>query len=202
MRRPDPADRERPAVMMRDEAVSLQRRVAWMVLCVAALSGLAAAQPQTQTTTSPERAALLARFENPQDSLPQSGAGGTEWDACYRSFIQTDEAATSKGLPTHAEAARQILADGLRGADFADAFTGAFACTAEAYETDPAVRARVREASPLCLVSAGDPPAFIMRAAAQSISPGRHPPVPDVINDPHGAWARTPPRIAGRSSRS
>ncbi len=59
----------------------------------------------------PDKAALMARFDNPKDHLPPSGAGGTEWDAQYRCFIQTDEAAVSKGLPTHAEAAQAILAD-------------------------------------------------------------------------------------------
>jgi acetyl esterase/lipase len=386
-----------------------------MILFVAAASGLVAAQQPAQT--NPERAALITRFDHPENFLPRSGAGGTEWDACYRSFIQTDADAVSKGLPTHAEAARQILSDavksaanverhlgwvlhithfsqayrpeaatadlrhlyedlvdvklgikpperpagpaqsdrvtvhrdivygkthpdiqkldaylvksarptpvvvefhgggwrrgskseftypgnlidgilaagisviavdyrlapehpmpaqtedavravqfvrskarewnidpariaamggssgahlsawvalhddlarpdsrdpverqssrlaafvdisgpmdllrarptelaksGLRGADFAEAFTGAFATTAEAYETDPSVRQRVRDASPLYLVSAGDPPAFIMHAAAEIMSPGRHPPVPAVVNDPHGAW--------------
>jgi len=402
---------------MADQRVHKLRHVGWIVAAVTALSGFPAAQQPAPNQANAERAALLARFDNPQDFLPRSGAGGTEWDAQYRTFIQTDEAATSKGLPTHAVAARQVLADaakdpanverhlgfvlhikhfsqayrpesatadlralyedlvdvklgakprdrttgpvasdtlaihrdivygkthptlqkldaylvksdrptpvliefhgggwrrgskdqflyagdligmilaagisivavdyrlapdhampaqtddavravqfvrskakewnldpariaamggssgahlsawvalhddlakpgsadgverqssrlaafvdisgpmdllrarptelakaGLRGADFAEAFTGAFAVTASAYETDPVVRARVRSASPLYFVSADDPPAFIMHGAAESMSPGRHPPIPDVINDPHSAW--------------
>jgi len=392
-------------------------RAGWIVAFAIVLSALASAQQTPTNQASPERTALLARFDNPQPFLPRSGAGGTEWDASYRTFIQTDEAASSKGLPTHAEAARRILEDaaksaanldrhlgfvlhikhfsqayrpesatddlrqlyedlvdlklgatppdrttgpvasdrvtihrdvvygkthpaiqkldaylvksdrptpvliefhgggwrrgsknqflypgdlidmilaagmsivavdyrlapdhsmpaqtedavravqfvrskarewnldptriaamggssgahlsawvalhddlatpgsadlverqssrlaafvdisgpmdllrarptelasaGLRGADFADAFTGAFAATAAAYETDPAIRARVRAASPLYLVSADDPPAFIMYGAADTMSADRHPPIPDVINDPHSAW--------------
>jgi acetyl esterase/lipase len=82
----------------------------------------------------------------------------------------------------------ELAKSGVRGADFAAAFTGAFACTAEQYETDPVVRQRIREASPLYLVSPGDPPAFIMHAAAEAMSAGKHPAVPEVVNDPHGAW--------------
>jgi len=77
---------------------------------------------------------------------------------------------------------------GLRGADFADAFTGAFACTAEAFERDPDVRGRVREASPLFLVTRDDPPALIVHTAGEDMTPGGHPPIPEVINDPHSAW--------------
>jgi acetyl esterase/lipase len=379
-------------------------------------SGPAQAAERRPGSTSPEKAALMSRFDNPKNFLPRSGAGGTEWDAQYRCFIQTDADATSKGLPTHAEAARAILADaaksavnldrhlgwvlhikhfsqayrpesatndlrrvyedlvdlklggkpaertaptalvgvtvhrdvvygashptiqrldaylvkadaptaaviefhgggwrrgaksqftypgklidsilaagisvisvdyrlapdhpmpaqtqdaaravqfvrtkarewnidpariaalggsagahlaawvalhddlarpgsadpierqssrlaafvdlngpmdllrarptelartGLRGADFAAAFTGAFACTAEQYETDAEVRKRVRAASPLYLVTPDDPPALIVHQAANEMSAGRHPPIPDVVNDPHGAW--------------
>lgn len=49
------------------------------------------ASPQTRSTGNPasasrvDRAAELAKFEQPRDHLPRSGAGGTEWDACYRS---------------------------------------------------------------------------------------------------------------------
>ena len=49
----------------------------------------------------------------------------------------------------------ELAKAGLRGTDFADAFTAAFACTAKAFEQDPDVRRRVREASPLFLVTRG-----------------------------------------------
>ncbi len=111
-------------------------------------------------------AAELAKFDRPQDHLPRSGAGGSEWDACYRSFTKA----------------------GLRGADFADAFTGAFACTAEAFEQDPDVRRRVRAASPLFLVTPDDPPGLIMHTASEEMTSGKHPSIPEVINDPHSAW--------------
>jgi len=379
--------------------------------------GAAPPRDRSSQPSSPEKAALMARFDNPRDFLPRSGAGGTEWDSQYRCFIQTDADAVSKGMPTHAEAAKAILADaakgsqnverhlgwvlhikhfsqayrpesatsdlrdlyedlvdmklgakprdrsvgpaasdrvtihrdivygkshpalqkldaylvksdrptpvvvefhgggwrrgaksqftypgkliddllaagisvvsvgyrlapdhpmpaqtedaaravqfvrskaldwnldpkriaamggsagahlaawvalhddladpgspdpvarqssrlvafvdlwgpmdllrarptelarsGPRGADFAAAFTGAFACTAEQYEADAAVRKRIRAASPLFLVTPDDPPALIVHAAGEAMAPGRHPAVPDVINDPHGAW--------------
>jgi len=56
----------------------------------------------------------LAKFDEPAAHLPTGGPGGTEWDAHYRSFIQSDENALSKGFPGHAEAARQIKADAAR----------------------------------------------------------------------------------------
>jgi len=65
---------------------------------------------------------------------------------------------------------------------------GAFACTPEQYEQAEAIRGKVREASPLFLVSRDDPPAFIMGGAGAEMSVGNHPPVPAVINDPHSAW--------------
>jgi acetyl esterase/lipase len=53
----------------------------------------------------------LAKFDEPATHLPATGPGGTEWDAHYRSFIQSNQNAVAKGLPTHAEAALQIKAD-------------------------------------------------------------------------------------------
>jgi len=82
----------------------------------------------------------------------------------------------------------ELAKTGLRGADFADAFTGAFACTAEAFERDPDVRRRVLQASPLFLVTRDDPPALIVHTAGEDMAPGKHPPVPEVVNDPHSAW--------------
>jgi len=82
------------------------------------------------------------------------------------------------------ELARQPL----RGQDFANAFTGAFGCTAEQFEQDPDVRRRIREASPLFLVTRDDPPAFVMGAWGEDLAVLRDPPVPAVINDPHSAW--------------
>lgn len=82
------------------------------------------------------------------------------------------------------ELARQPL----RGQDFANAFTAAFGCTGEQFETDAAVRQRIREASPLFLVTQDDPPAFLMGAWNADLALLRDPPVPTVINDPHSAW--------------
>jgi acetyl esterase/lipase len=82
------------------------------------------------------------------------------------------------------ELARQPL----RGQDFAQAFTAAFGCTAEQFEQDPAVRQRVRDASPLFLVTPDDPPAFIMGAWRENLAALRDPPVPPVVNDPHSVW--------------
>ena len=82
------------------------------------------------------------------------------------------------------ELARQPL----RGQDFANAFTAAFGCTAEQFEGDETIRRKVRDASPLFLVSADDPPAFLMAAAGEAMDANRHPSVPEVINDPHSAW--------------
>ena len=58
-----------------------------------------------------DKHAELAKFDEPAAYLPAKGPGGTEWDAQYRSFIQTDENAVAKGFPTHAVAAQQIKAD-------------------------------------------------------------------------------------------
>ena len=82
------------------------------------------------------------------------------------------------------ELARQPL----RGQDFAQAFTAAFGCTAEQFEQDPEIRQRLREASPLFLVTADDPPAFVMGAWGEDLAVLRDPPVPAVINDPHSVW--------------
>ena len=76
----------------------------------------------------------------------------------------------------------------LRGQDFANAFTAAFGCTAEEFEQDPDVRRRIREASPLFLVTPDDPAAFVMAAWSEELTGLRDPPVPAVINDPHSAW--------------
>ena len=78
------------------------------------------------------------------------------------------------------ELARQAL----RGQDFANAFTQAFGCTAEQFETDAAVGQRVREASPLFLVSPDDPPGFLMAASGEDLTLQ----APSVINDPHSVW--------------
>jgi acetyl esterase/lipase len=82
------------------------------------------------------------------------------------------------------ELARQPL----RGQDFANAFTAAFACTPEQYEQDEEIRKRIRDASPVFLVSSDDPPALIMGAAREAMRVEQHPPVPEVVNDPHSAW--------------
>ena len=64
------------------------------------------------TWTKAETEALeLARFDDPLPYLPKSGPGGTEWDAQYRSFIQTDDNAATRGFPTHGQAAGQIRKD-------------------------------------------------------------------------------------------
>ena len=82
------------------------------------------------------------------------------------------------------ELARQPL----RGQDFANAFTAAFGCTAEQFETDATVRQRIHEASPVFLVTPGDPPGFLMGAWSADLGVLRDPPVPAVVNDPHSAW--------------
>ena len=53
--------------------------------------------------------------------------------------------------------------------------------------TDPDIRRRLREASPLFLVSSDDPPALVVGAgpAETALIP---PEVPATINDPHSAW--------------
>jgi len=74
-------------------------------------------QAPPDAPAAPEPAAELAKFDRPHEHLPRSGPGGTEWDAQYRSFIQTDDSATSKGFPSHAEAAKQIKADAVKSAE-------------------------------------------------------------------------------------
>jgi acetyl esterase len=61
-----------------------------------------------------DKRAEFAKFDEPAAHLPAKGPGGTEWDSHYRSFIQSDQNAVVKGLPDHAEAARQIKADAAR----------------------------------------------------------------------------------------
>jgi hypothetical protein len=53
--------------------------------------------------------------------------------------------------------------------------------------TDPDIRRRLKEASPLFLVSSDDPPAPVVAAGAAeaALVP---PTVPATINDPHSAW--------------
>lgn len=83
-------------------------------------SPTATAQPAPTPAAHSDAQAMqaeLAKFDNPQDHLPASGPAGTAWDRQYRSFIQTDADATSKGLPTHAQAAQQITADAATGND-------------------------------------------------------------------------------------
>ncbi len=62
----------------------------------------------------PESQGGWRKFDDPASHLPASGPGGTEWDSCYRSFIQSEQNALYKGLPSYAEAARKIMADAAR----------------------------------------------------------------------------------------
>jgi acetyl esterase/lipase len=82
----------------------------------------------------------------------------------------------------------QLATESLRGEDFSRAYTALFATTLEGYNADPAIQPLLREASPLFLVSAGDPPALIVGAADAALGQASHPPVPAVINDPHSPW--------------
>jgi acetyl esterase/lipase len=82
----------------------------------------------------------------------------------------------------------QLAKAPLRGEDFANAFIALFATTLEGYSDDPAVQTQVRDASPLFLVTAGDPPAMIISAGDAALGQVAHPLVPEVINDPHSAW--------------
>jgi len=80
----------------------------------------------------------------------------------------------------------ELAKGSLRGEDFAKAFTAALACTAEGYENDESVRKRIRDASPLFLVSPDDPPAFIAGAwSGDEPDPAE---APAIILDPHSAW--------------
>ena len=76
----------------------------------------------------------------------------------------------------------------MRGQDFADAFLAAFGCAAQEFETDPTVRQRIRDASPVFLVTPDDPPALLMAASGEGLAALRDRPVPPVINDPHSVW--------------
>jgi acetyl esterase/lipase len=82
----------------------------------------------------------------------------------------------------------QLATGSLRGRDFANAFTAAFGCTAELFEDDSAVRQRIRDASPLFLVSGDDPPALVMGTWNEQQAVLRDPPVPAVLNDPHSVY--------------
>jgi acetyl esterase/lipase len=93
-------------------------RISLLLLTAALAAMVVCAQPARGQSTSaavapvsPARAAELAKFENPRPYMAASTPGGTAWDAQYRSFIQTDANAASKGLPTHAESAEQVKAD-------------------------------------------------------------------------------------------
>ena len=68
-----------------------------------------------RASATPEGRAELAKWDDAATQRPQTGPGGTAWDSHYRSFIQTDESAVSKGFPTHAEAAQAILVDAAGG---------------------------------------------------------------------------------------
>ena len=63
----------------------------------------------------------------------------------------------------------------------------AVGATPEQFMTDPEIRRRLQEASPLFLVSPDDPPALLVGAgpAETAVVP---PTVPATINDPHSAW--------------
>jgi acetyl esterase/lipase len=82
---------------------------------------------------------------------------------------------------------RTLAKAGVRGESFAEAFTAAVGATAEQFMTDPDIRRRLKEASPLFLVSSDDPPALVVGAGAPetALAP---PTVPATINDPHSAW--------------
>ena len=75
----------------------------------------------------------------------------------------------------------------MRGESFAEAFLAAVGSTPEQFMTDPDIRRRLKEASPLFLVSSDDPPALVVGAgpAETALIP---PTVPATINDPHSAW--------------
>ena len=82
---------------------------------------------------------------------------------------------------------RALAQAGVRGESFAQAFVAAVGSTAEQFMTDPDIRRRLREASPLFLVSADDPPALIVGAGPAETA--QIPPAaPPTINDPHSAW--------------
>ncbi len=66
---------------------------------------------------SPATQAERAKWDRADQFRSQTGPAGTEWDAPYRALIQTNENAVSKGLPSHAEAARLIQDDAGRSAE-------------------------------------------------------------------------------------
>jgi hypothetical protein len=82
---------------------------------------------------------------------------------------------------------RTLTQAGVRGESFADAFTAAVDATPEQFMTDPEIRRRLKEASPVFLVSSDDPPAMVVGAGPAEITlvPLE---APATINDPHSAW--------------
>jgi hypothetical protein len=85
-----------------------------LFLLAIAIATAAPLHAQVQSDSAARAKALaeeLAKFDNPMPHMARTGPAGTAWDAQYRTFIQTDSAALSKGLPSHAEAARQIKLD-------------------------------------------------------------------------------------------
>jgi hypothetical protein len=82
---------------------------------------------------------------------------------------------------------RALAKAGVRGESFAEAFVAAVGSTPEKFMTDPHIRRRLKEASPVFLVSADDPPAMVVGAgpAETAVVP---PTIPATINDPHSAW--------------
>ena len=76
----------------------------------------------------------------------------------------------------------------LRGEDFANAYIALFGTTLQAYRSTPDLQPRLRDASPLFLVTPDDPPALIISAGPAELGSVAHPPVPEIINDPHSAW--------------
>jgi acetyl esterase/lipase len=82
---------------------------------------------------------------------------------------------------------RTLAKAGARGESFAEAFQAAVGTTSEQFMTDPDIRRRLKEASPVFLVSPDDPPAMVVGAgpAEAAVVP---PTVPATINDPHSAW--------------
>jgi len=85
---------------------------------------------------------------------------------------------------------RTLAKAGVRGESFAEAFLAAVGSTPEQFMTDPDIRRRLTEASPVFLVSPDDPPALVVGAgpAETALIP---PTIPDTINDPHSAWHGT-----------
>jgi acetyl esterase/lipase len=82
---------------------------------------------------------------------------------------------------------RTVAKAGARGESSAEAFLAAVGATPEQFMTDPDIRRRLKEASPVFLVSPDDPTALIVGAgpAETALIP---PAVPDIVNDPHSAW--------------